>query len=280
MKIEVARHSGFCYGVERAIKITEEANLGENSIYTFGPLIHNEQVVQKLEKSGIKAVDQVDEAQDGTLIIRSHGAPQSVLIEAETRGIEVIDATCPYVKKIQEKVNGFFNKGYAIIIVGDSNHPEVVGINGWCNNQAIIVNSIEDAEKVEDNGPTCMVVQTTFRYEIYEKILQVLENRIEEIVAYNTICAATSKRQNAALDLAKRVDAMIVIGGKHSSNTVKLAQICAGVCKNTYHIQTYFDLMVHFLEKCDKIGITAGASTPDWVIDEIIHKLEKADASP
>ncbi len=275
MKIEVASHAGFCYGVERAIKITSEANVADKNLYTFGPLIHNAQVVEKLEAAGIKAVEETHDALNGTLVIRSHGAPESVVTEAESQGIEVIDATCPFVKKIQEKVHRYSNDGYAIIIVGDSKHPEVIGINGWCNNAALIVNSEEDAKQIKDNGPTCMVVQTTFRYEIYEKILNIAKSEIKDLVAYNTICAATSKRQSAALDLAKRVDVMIVIGGKHSSNTVKLAQICADVCKNTYHIQTYLDLSVTEIKKYDSIGISAGASTPNWIIDEIINKLEE-----
>ncbi len=210
------------------------------------------------------------------MIVRSHGASESVFIEANSKGIDVIDATCPFVKKIQDKVRNYYDNGYAIIIVGDSNHPEVIGINGWCNNSAVIVNSIEDAHIIKDNGPTCMVVQTTFRYEIYEEILKLAKAKVQDLVAFNTICAATSKRQSSALELAKKVDAMIVIGGKHSSNTVKLAQICESVCKKTYHIQTYLDLSVTQLKNCDSIGITAGASTPNWIIDEIINKLEEA----
>lgn len=276
MKIEVATHAGFCYGVERAIKITNEANESEDKIYTYGPLIHNDQVVEKLEAAGIKSIDSVDEAKDGKLIVRSHGAAESVFIEADSKGIDVVDATCPFVKKIQDKVRDYYNNGYAIIIVGDKNHPEVIGINGWCSNSALIVKSLEDAEAIKDNGPTCMVVQTTFRYEIYEKILEFAKAKIQDLIAFNTICAATSKRQSAALDLAGRVDAMIVIGGRHSSNTVKLAQICESVCKKTYHIQTYLDLSVTQLRNCDSIGITAGASTPNWIIDEIINKLEEA----
>jgi len=275
MKIEVASHAGFCYGVERAIKITEEANETNDKLYTYGPLIHNAQVVEKLEAAGIKAIDEVDTALDGKLVIRSHGAPQSVFNEAKSKSIDVIDATCPFVKKIQDKVRNYYDRGYAIIIVGDSQHPEVIGINGWCNNQALIVNSTQDAQLIKNNIPTCMVVQTTFRYEIYEEILNLAKAKIEDLVAYNTICAATSKRQSAALDLAGRVDAMIVIGGKHSSNTVKLAQICKSMCKKTYHIQTYLDLCVTQLQSCDSIGISAGASTPNWIIDEIINKLEK-----
>ncbi|WP_430886468.1 4-hydroxy-3-methylbut-2-enyl diphosphate reductase [Fusibacter sp. JL216-2] len=276
MKIEVATHAGFCYGVERAINITKEANESENKIYTYGPLIHNAQVVEKLEAEGIRAVDNINHANDGKLIVRSHGASESVFIEADEKKIDIIDATCPFVKKIQDKVRDYYDNGYGIIIIGDKKHPEVIGINGWCKNSAMIVNSLEDAKNIKDNGPTCMVVQTTFRYEIYEEILKVAQAKIKDLVAFNTICAATSKRQTAALDLARRVDAMIVIGGKHSSNTVKLAQICEQVCKKTYHIQTYLDLRVTELEKCDSIGITAGASTPNWIIDEIINKLEEA----
>jgi len=276
MKIEVATHAGFCYGVERALKITEEANAHDDRIYTYGPLIHNAQVVSKLEEKGVHAIGDVAQAQDGKLIVRSHGAPESVFIEANEKGIDVIDATCPFVKKIQDKVHNYYENGYAIIIVGDQKHPEVVGINGWCNNAATIVNSLEDAKNIKDNGPTCLVVQTTFRFEIYDQILKQAQSVIKDLVSFNTICAATSKRQSAALELAKKVDVMIVVGGKHSSNTVKLAQICSSVCKKTYHIQTFSDLRVTELENCDSIGITAGASTPNWIIDEIINKLERA----
>ncbi len=276
MKIEVASHAGFCYGVERAMNITDQANGEDKKIFTYGPLIHNEQVVQKLEAEGVFAVNDINDATEGTLIIRSHGAPESILDDARDMGIEVIDATCPYVRKIQEKVKKYSSEGYAIIIVGDEKHPEVIGINGWCGNKAFIVDTAEDVKHINDNGPTCMVVQTTFRYEIYKEILEAAQTVIKDLVAFNTICAATSKRQSAALELAGRVEAMIVIGGKHSSNTVKLAQICSSVCKKTYHIQTYLDLSVTEIKNCDSIGITAGASTPNWIIDEIINKLEKA----
>lgn len=272
MIIEIAKHAGFCYGVERALNLTTETGV-EGDTVTLGPLIHNEQVVEKLEKQGIHVVERVEQAAGKTMIVRSHGAPKSVFEQAEEAGVKVVDATCPFVRKIQQTVAEQQAKGREIIIVGDPKHPEIVGINGWCNNKAHIVQDEIGAEGLTIKGPACIVVQTTFRKELFDKIKDILTPEGSDVLVFNTICAATSKRQDAAKELAERVDCMIVIGGKKSSNTKKLLEICQQHCENSHLIQTAEDLRVTLVDKCDKIGITAGASTPDWIIDDIVQNI-------
>lgn len=291
MQIIIAKHAGFCYGVKRAIQILDEiileseknddltVNEGKNIAYTLGPIIHNKQVTEYYRKKGIKVIeniaDFVDNRRDNEkLIIRSHGAPESVYQIARPNKVDLVDATCPYVKKIQNTVSSYHLKGYNIIVVGDSNHPEVIGINGWCNNKALIVKSLDEVNSIDiSDQPTCVVAQTTFNTIKFEEIIQVLSQKVSNCVVHNTICLATSKRQDACRELAKTVDIMIVIGDKLSSNTKKLVEICSQIVK-TIHIETKDDLDVSELIGNVKIGVTAGASTPDWIIQSVILKIE------
>ncbi|SHJ80386.1 4-hydroxy-3-methylbut-2-enyl diphosphate reductase [Tepidibacter formicigenes] len=276
MKIKIASYAGFCFGVERAMDMAWN-KLEENSkVYSLGPLIHNRQAVKKYEDKGLKVIESLEEANDNSkIIIRSHGVPLKVYEESKEKGMEIIDATCPFVKKIQDIANKYYNKGYKIIIIGDSSHPEVIGINGWCNNEAIIVKNIEDLDNIHRNYKKyCVVAQTTMNLKVYEEITKKLNEILDNVEFYNTICSATRERQKAARDLSKEVDAMIVIGGKHSSNTQKLVQICS---ENTitYHVETIDDLELDKLKKYSFIGITAGASTPKWIIEEVVSSVEK-----
>lgn len=280
MKVIVADHSGFCFGVERAIKITSDTlnnNVNKKRIYTLGPLIHNQQVVNKLQNAGVKAIDDLDSLEDDSIvIIRSHGVSKDVYDLIDKKNIEIIDATCPFVKKIQDIVKKYRAKGYTIVIIGNSDHPEVIGINGWCDNQAYIVKTKDDIEKIPSVHKLCIVVQTTMPVSLYDELCDIIEQKAEQTVKFNTICSATMDRQKSARNLAKSVDAIIVIGGYHSSNTQKLVDICRGEKPNTtFHIETVEELPIDILKNYNKIGITAGASTPGWIIDEVVEKLNE-----
>ncbi|MGB9809579.1 MAG: 4-hydroxy-3-methylbut-2-enyl diphosphate reductase [Caldanaerobacter sp.] len=279
MKILIAEHAGFCFGVKRAIEIAyEELGKGEKTkLYTLGEIIHNPQVVKDLAKRGVEVLEEKDLyklSKGDRLIIRSHGISKKLYNFLEQKGVEVIDVTCPFVKKVQNIVEEYYKKGYDIVIVGDKNHPEVIGVNGWCDDKAYIVNSVEEAENLPFFERLCAVSQTTLIEKHWEEILQVLRRKAKEFVYFNTICDATQKRQEAADSLSKEVDVMFVIGGKHSSNTQKLRKICEKNCKNTYHIESADEIMEEMIKEHEVIGITAGASTPDYVIDEVINKIK------
>lgn len=272
----MAKSAGFCFGVKRAIDIaTDTAESSSNDIYTLGPLIHNDQVVNKLKEFGVNEINEIsDIPQDAEVIIRTHGVSNKVYNELKSRNIDYIDATCPFVKKIHRIVYGHYNKGYQIIIVGDTEHPEVMGINGWCKDSAIIINSPEQFANISTLEKACLVAQTTFSLEMWEKIKKIAKNSCKEVLIFDTICSATEERQNEAKIIASNVDAMLVIGGRHSSNTKKLVDICRAVCPETYHIETLSELPPAVLHKCI-IGVTAGASTPEWIIKEVISKMSE-----
>lgn len=277
-EIKVAKGAGFCFGVKRAVdeslKIQKEYN---KKIYTLGPLIHNNDVVEYLENNNIFATDleNVNELQKGdVIVIRSHGVPKSVIQELESKGLVVKNATCPYVTNIHKKVEKYSNEGYNILILGDSKHPEVIGINGWCNNEALITKD----GTLPDNIPSkiCAVSQTTEKEENWKNTLNNLSASTKEVLAFNTICNATEINQKNADELSKDVDAMIVIGGKNSSNTTKLYQIAKNNCENTIHIENASELPEEYINNKNfkTIGITAGASTPDWIIREVINIMQ------
>lgn len=273
MIVKVAMHSGYCFGVKNAMDKALKNAFDGNRLYTYGPLIHNKQAVEMLEKKGIIEIDDLSVAHGETVIIRSHGVGKFVYDYAGEHDIKIIDATCVFVKKIHNIVEMHHLKGYDVYIIGNPTHPEVIGINGWCNNKGFIID--KDLEISFGNSNKAVVVaQTTITLEYFEKAVELLKERLPELIVFNTICSATKNRQSAAEDLSKEVDYMIVVGGKHSSNTQKLYSICKNNCKNTVHIETVEELVMTDLKKYDKIGITAGASTPEWIINEIIDKLE------
>ena len=279
MEVRIADNAGFCFGVKRAMKIAwdELENKSENNIYSLGPLIHNKQAVDRYKEKGLVEMDNLESIpSESKLIIRSHGVAEKVYTESKAKNMEIVDTTCPFVKKIHDIVKDFSERGYKIIIVGNANHPEIIGINGWCNNEAIVINKLEEIDDITFD-PTqiyCVVSQTTANLESFDKIVQKLKTKINNLTVKNTICFATKERQISAIDLAREVDCMVVIGGKHSSNTQKLVNICKDLVP-TFSIETKEELEKEKFAGFKVAGVTAGASTPDWIIEEVINYLKE-----
>ena len=274
MKVTLAKSAGFCFGVKRAVEMVyKEAETGKK-VYTLGPIIHNEQVVQDLEQKGVRVIDTPEElskAEDATVIIRSHGISADVYHQLEDKKVRIVDATCPFVSKIHRIVEKKYQEGSCIVIVGNANQPEVEGINGWCNGAATVIGSVSEAENYsqEPARKLCVVAQTTFNYKKFKDIVDIFSKKSYDIDVMNTICNATEERQTEAAAIAGDSDAMIVIGGKHSSNTQKLYEICKNVCPDTHFIQTLDDLDLKQFQSFRSVGITAGASTPNTIIKEV-----------
>ena len=278
MEIILASNAGFCFGVRAAInkgeKLIEE---GKGPIATLGPLIHNPQEVSRLESLGIKSYDDIDSVQEKNVLIRTHGVAPSVYQEIEKHGHEYFDCTCPKVKRVQQIAREHAEAGYQVLILGDCKHPEVMAIVGWTNDTAIVFISLDELKDLSLEGKRiCLVSQTTEKIERFEKAVEYLESlSLEELVVQNTICTATRDRQSDASELAAKVDLMVVIGGYNSANTCKLVSICQDVGVTTKHVETAAELKSEWFEGVDKIGLTAGASTPDWIIREVIDKMEE-----
>lgn len=278
MEFQIAPHAGFCFGVKMAIQKGEElVRSGHVPIATLGPLIHNPQEVKRLESLGIYARDTFEEISENTVIIRTHGVAPSVYEEAEKRGLQLYDCTCPFVNKVQKIAHEHSQNGYQVLILGNRNHPEVQGILGWAGEHGIAFQDIAELEQMELLGrKVCLVAQTTENLERFERAVQTLRQyEISELAVFNTICSATRERQNAALELARNVDFMLVIGGSNSANTQKLANLCRQNGCRTEHIESVKDIDVHWFDDVQNVGITAGASTPDWIIREVILKMEE-----
>ena len=274
MEVTLAKSAGFCFGVKRAVDMVyEEAGKGEK-VYTFGPIIHNEEVVSDLKSKGVEVINTIEELcqiKNATVIIRSHGVAKSVYDMLERQQVRIVDATCPFVKKIHNIVKEHTEQGEDIVIIGNAKHPEVEGIKGWGKDNVIVIENEEDAEKYVPNEgkKVCIVSQTTFNYKKFQDLVEIISKKMYDIIALNTICNATEVRQTEAMKLAKVSDAMIVIGGKSSSNTQKLYEICKRECKNTYYIQTLVNLDLDAFQSFRSVGITAGASTPNNIIKEV-----------
>ena len=269
----LAKTAGFCFGVRRAVDMAYGL-AGKHKVYTYGPIIHNETVVDDLESKGVRVVHSIDEAaglRGGTMIIRSHGASKNEINLLKQMGFEIVDATCPFVKKIHRIVEDYSGQGYGIVIIGSATHPEVQAISGWCKEPPVIIESVEEAENFspDPDKKLCLVSQTTFNYNKFQLLVEIISKKGYDIRCLNTICNATEERQSEARDIAGHVDAMIVIGGRQSSNTQKLYDICKNECKNTYYIQTLVDLDLKTFESIGNVGITAGASTPNNIIEEV-----------
>ena len=281
MEVTVAKSAGFCFGVKRAVDtVYREIESGEKPVYTFGPIIHNEQVVEDLENRGVQVIHSEDELEGlsgGTVVIRSHGVSRDVCEKIEARGMKIVDATCPFVKKIHRIVDEEGRKGRHVVIIGSADHPEVQGIMGWASGPVTVMHTAEEAESfVPENGkPISIVAQTTFNYNKFKELVEILcKKRYDNSVLnigdiLNTICNATEERQKEAQNIAGEVDTMLVIGGRHSSNTQKLFEICKEECGNTYYIQTPVDLDSEMFHHSSYVGITAGASTPKKIIEEV-----------
>ena len=273
MEVILAESAGFCFGVKRAVeKVYEQAAIGKK-IYTFGPIIHNEEVVKDLENKGVTVIETEEELTsltEGTVVIRSHGVSKHICDLIAQSGLECVDATCPFVKRIHNIVEKESAAGKKIIIIGNAGHPEVEGIMGWSHTPASVIESAEEAENFncKKDEMLCIVSQTTFNYNKFKDLVEIFQKKGYNVNVVNTICNATEERQTQAREIAARVDAMIVIGGKHSSNTRKLYEICKEKCANTYFIQTLDDLHLELPETAALVGITAGASTPNNIIEE------------
>ena len=280
MDVRVAETAGFCFGVQRAVdKVYELIATGTAPIYTLGPIIHNEEVVADLERKGVSVIEeeQIPGITEGTVVIRSHGVGQDVYDKLKKPGISCVDVTCPFVLKIHRIVERESRKGAHIVIIGDPTHPEVQGICGWCQGDYTVIKSLEDAENFSFSGlkEVCVVSQTTFNYNKFKELVEILrkkryDNNVLNILnVLNTICNATEERQKEAKAIAGEVDTMLVVGGRHSSNTQKLFEICKKECGNTYYIQTPVDLDSEMFHRSSCVGITAGASTPKKIIEEV-----------
>lgn len=274
MKVELAKSAGFCFGVEKAVNtVYEEAKKENEIVYTLGPIIHNEEVVKDMKKRGVEAVkmEELASLPKGTVIIRSHGVSRDVYNFVKQSGHRVVDATCPFVKKIHAIVSVQSGKGKTVVIIGNPDHPEVMGIKGWGDENTYAVENIEQFINLglKKDEEIIIVAQTTFNHKKFQEIIDKISLLGYDVRCFNTICNATQERQAEAKKIASNVDAMIVIGDKKSSNTGKLVEICQEECKNTVFIQTLEDLNYDALLSVDSVGITAGASTPKHIIEEV-----------
>ena len=276
MKLTIAKSVGYCFGVKRAVNMVyQEAEEAKVPVYTYGPIIHNEEVVRDLKQRGVHVVRELKELENlpkGKIIIRSHGISRREHEAMKACGFEVLDATCPFVLKIHRLVEKYSKEGYRIVIAGNEHHPEVEGILGWVEGQpAYTVTSQEDIEKLplKEGETVCLVSQTTFNYNKFQELVEIIGKKGYDISVLDTICNATEERQTEARKIAAESDLMIVIGDKHSSNTQKLYEISKKECANTYYIQTSKDMDYHQIQSINNVGITAGASTPNNIIEEV-----------
>ena len=280
MEVTVAKTAGFCFGVKRAVeKVYEQIGKMEKPIYTYGPIIHNEQVVGDLQEKGVEVIDTLEELKtirDAVVVIRSHGVGKDVYDILKENGVEIVDATCPYVKKIHRIVEKQTAEGRRVLIVGSEDHPEVHGIKGWGDERTKVIENMDDFRRLElpEDEKLCIVSQTTFNYKKFQDLVEKISKTRYDITVLNTICNATQERQVEAMRIASQVDVMLVIGGKHSSNTQKLYDICRKECKNTYYIQTLGDFNPECISSVRSVGITAGASTPNNIIEEVHTKCQ------
>lgn len=274
MKVRVARNAGFCFGVKRAYKLAIEATK-KGRVYSLGPLIHNPQAVAQLEGKGLKVIKCPEEADQGsTLIVRSHGVSPGIIKKGEERRLSIVDATCPFVKKAQQNLVQLEKEGYQVVVVGDRDHPEVVSIVGHASSPVIVVSQVEELKNYQLKGKIGVIAQTTQSLQNLQEVTSCLLEYASELKILNTICNATTIRQEASLELAREVDIMIVVGGKNSANTRRLVQICKEVLEETYHVETAKEIIPSWLEGKKRVGVTAGASTPDWIISQVIERLE------
>lgn len=275
MKVILAKRAGFCFGVKRATQMAFEAAGKDQETFTLGPIIHSPQVVHKLEEMGVGVVKDLSGVCNGTVIIRSHGVLASEMEEAHQKKLEVVDATCPFVKKAQEHVKYLSEAGYDVLVVGDADHPEVQGIVSYALGKVYVVASGEQVTKLPKMGKMGVVAQTTQSFDNLKSVVTECLRRGGEVRVFNTICDATAVRQQEATELANQVDCVIVIGGYNSANTRRLAEICTEIQPRTHHIETAAEIDSSWFAGVETVGVTAGASTPKWIIDEVMGRLEQ-----
>ena len=275
MKLFIAKSAGFCFGVKRAMDIAlKAAKKDPKQLYTLGPLIHNPQAIEFLKQLGVKVKDRIENIPKGTVIFRSHGVSLGDLKKARERKLHIVDATCPIVKRAQFFGNYLHRHGYSLVIVGEAHHPEVEAIKSYLDEGVVV----DDARAVEKYGPwekLGIIAQTTQSLGLFEEIVAASLERAKEVRVFNTICHATVVRQKEALEIAKKVECMIVVGGYNSGNTQRLAAICREIQPCTYHIETAQEINPKWLAKREKIGLTAGASTPSWIIREVEEEIRR-----
>lgn len=276
MEITLAGKAGFCFGVKRALAMAEGALAAADApLYTYGPLVHNQNVVDRLRKQGVRVADGLDEISAGRVIIRAHGVPPQAFADAAAKGLTVIDATCPFVKRAQELAGELFRSGYQVIIIGERDHAEVKALFGWAGEQAIIIENQTEAAALPSFSRIGVIIQTTQSQSNVNAILAVLEKKTKDLKIHNTICFATQERQEEASALAKKVDAMVVVGSKTSANTNRLVDICSVHTPRTVLVETAREIRSEWFANTRRVGITAGASTPDWLIKEVVEKMEE-----
>jgi|YNPNPStandDraft_1061719.scaffolds.fasta_scaffold06154_6 4-hydroxy-3-methylbut-2-enyl diphosphate reductase len=275
MRIRIAEEAGFCFGVQRALDIIARSRSEGKVLSTLGPIIHNSQVVESLSRQGIESVDDLSEAKTPYVVVRSHGVPPEVYEEAKRRGIEIIDATCPFVKTAQDVARLLASEGYQVVVVGKEHHPEVMGLVGHAGGKATVVDDPAAVSGVLFSKKIGVLAQTTMRYEIFAEVVLELLKKARELRAFNTICYTTRRRQESTRELARQVDLMIVVGGKNSSNTTRLYEICVDMGVPSYHIEGPDEIDPKWLEGVKEVGITAGASTPPELVREVVERLEE-----
>jgi len=276
VEIYIADHAGFCFGVERAVSLVEDTSHKYSGVFTLGPIIHNPQIVSKFAENGVGVCNAPEElSSENTAVVRSHGITKETYVKLDERKVNVVDATCPFVKKAQSRAKQLGDKGATVVVFGENDHPEVKSIVSFIDSEFVIVSDIEEANDLPFAKDYALVAQTTQNSESFDKIAEILKTKCENLTVNNTICNATSLRQASAIDLAKKVDIMIVIGGKNSGNTTRLYQICKEICPATYHIETKEELNSKIFENTRKVGITAGASTPGYLVEEVIEFLKE-----
>ena len=278
VKIEIAPHAGFCFGVKRSVDAVDALLQAGRSITTLGPVIHNPTVIASMVARGVVVAEEMEAVEGNTVVIRAHGAPESVHEYFRSRGVEVVDTTCPFVARIHKKVREASDQGLPVVIVGEEGHAEVTGIRGWVRGTpSFVVYSPQEVEALPPMQSACVVAQTTTPQEHYDALCSLLRSRIPQCEVFGSICQATNVRQSEAKELASRVDVMLVLGGRNSSNTRKLYKLCAGLCKRTYFIEEAAQAASIPLRRQDHIGITAGASTPDEIIKEVVTIMSELD---
>ena len=276
MRVELAEGSGFCFGVKRAIQIAfEVAEEKQDPFYTLGPIIHNPQMVARLEEKGIRMIEQPEEGDPGMLIVRSHGVAPEIMKAAKAHGHRIVDATCPFVKRAQNYVKKLKEDGYTVVIVGKKDHAEVEGLLGYAEGEAEIVWDKEDLASLGRLDRVGVVAQTTIPFQRFEEVIRGLLKKTRQLKVYNTICSSSEERQHKTLELAGKADVMIIVGGRNSANTSRLTELCRALGKSTYHIETAEELVPEWVAGCSFVGVSAGASTPDWLIEEVMNKLNR-----
>jgi 4-hydroxy-3-methylbut-2-enyl diphosphate reductase len=274
MEIIVGKKAGFCFGVKRAINITSDLTKeADKGIYTFGPLIHNPQVVEKLAAQGVSPTNDIYSPEIRTLVIRTHGVPPKIYAEVSKMPYRLVDATCPFVKKAQRFAKALKDEGYQVVIVGDREHPEVQGLIGFAGEDVITVNSAEALPPLKRK--VGIIVQTTQPFDTFEKVVLQVINLAREVKIYNTICDYTIMRIKETKEIAKKVDLMIIVGGKNSANTTQLFNLSRQICNKVFHIEASDELKEEWFETVKKVGITGGASTPQWIIEEVVKKVRE-----